>query len=65
MSIPQGMGGRGSGAFTGYINSIKHGLQKHKEMMRVIEVSKAQGNGTEVEGGGNCHISGYTNSIRE
>ena len=22
MSIPQGMGGRGSGAFTGYINSI-------------------------------------------
>ena len=42
-----------------------HGLQKHKEIMRVIEVSKAQGSGTEVEGGGNCHISGYTNSVRE
>ena len=59
------MGGRGSGAFTGYINSITWLPLKYKEMMRVIEVSKAQGNGTEVEGGGNCHISGYTNSIRE
>ena len=46
------MGGRRSGAFTGYINSITWLLQKHKEMMRVIEVSKAQENGTEVEEGG-------------
>ena len=32
--------------------TAKRSMQKHKEMMRVIEVSKAQGNGREVEGEG-------------
>ena len=45
--------------------TAKRSMQKHKEMMRVIEVSTPKENGREVEGGGSGVLTGYTNSITQ
>ena len=49
---------------TGYTNSITQLALKHKEMIRVIEVSIPQGMGGWWREG-KCRITGYINSITQ